>query len=956
MTTAFRNTGISSVGELPWGTHFGLFYETREDLLDTLVPYFKAGLEDGELCIWVVSAPLTEEEAWSALRAAISALDRYVREGSIEIHPTGEWSLDHGALNRQRAIDAWTPRLDRARARGYAGMRMSENTVGQEQKDWRDRCEYEAQINVSFAGRPLLALCTYPLLTSGAVELLDVARTHELVIARRQGSWETVEPPGVKQAKMEGARQMAERDQREAEGTADLQAVIIELLESQGELAADLAARIRLHELSTRLLAGTELPSMLEEVLDAVIALQHADFGHVQLYDADAKALQIVAQRGFRQDFLDYFGRVHEGEAACGQALQREARVVIEDVELDAGFAPHRPIAASAGFRAVQSTPLFSRGGEPLGMISTHFRRPHRPSERDLRLTDLYAVQVAELIERKRGEDARARQVLQRARVAAAAMAIRGASSPEEIRQAIADKAREIVGAHVAVIAIVDGDWAQATHTVSVSPESAPYRIFPPPAGRPDIYAMLDDWNRPFRMTRMELDTHPTWRRYGIHLGQQPPLRGWLAVPLAGAEGRNIGLLQLADKADGEFTNEDEAVIVQLAQVASVAIEEGRLLEELRKSEAQLSLVAEAIPHQVWSVFPDGSVSYCNQQWVDYTGLTLTDVQGGGWTACLHPDDMETVLTTWREAMSSGQPYEVEQRLQGSDGHYRRFVTRAIPLRDEQGQIVQWFGTNTDIEERRQASEALHQAQAELVHVARRTTMGQLAASLAHELNQPLAAVATNASACLRWLTRSEPDLDEARRAAAHIIRDAKRAADVVAQTRALLSRSDGDRSALDIVALVQEVLLLVRPELLRHRVTASESFASALPSVLGNRVQLQQVVLNLIVNGIEAMQDVTERSREIEVRAAAHPLDDVPGVLVAVQDAGVGVGPQHLDRIFDAFYTTKQDGLGMGLSISRSIIDAHGGRLWVTANAGPGVTVQFALPGQRDETIYTKV
>jgi PAS domain S-box-containing protein len=874
----------------------------------------------------VVSAPITEEAAWSALRAAVPALDRYVSEGSIEIHPSREWYLDHARFNRERIID-WTARLERARSRGYPGMRVSENTVGLEKKDWRDFCEYETQLNRSLAARPLIALCTYPLLTSGAVELFDVARTHELVIARRQGSWEVFETSQLKRAKAEVARLKA-------------------------ELKADLAASIRLHQLSTRLLAGTDLPLMLEEVLDATIALQHADFGNVQIYNPDTKALHIVAQRGFRRDFLDYFDRVQEGEAACGQALQRGDRVVIEDVELDAGFAPHRPIAASAGFRAVQSTPLFNRDGEPLGMISTHFRTPHRPSERDLLLTDLHARQAAELIERKRGEDARARQIVQRARLAAAAMAIRGASSPDEICQAVADKAREVVGAHVAVIGTtVDGDWAKATHTVSVAPESAPYRVFDGQTDGSGIYAMLDDWNRPIRMTRMELDAHPIWRRYGIHLGQHFPLRGWLAVPLAGAEGRNIGLLQLADKADGEFTSEDEAVIVQLAQVASVAIEEGWLLEALRKSEAELSLVAEAIPHQVWSVLPDGSVSYCNQRWTDYTGLTLADTQADGWTACLHPDDIDTVLTTWREALSSAQPFELEHRIRGSDCHYRRFLSRALPLRDERGQIVQWFGTNTDVEERRQAAEALHQAQTQLVHVARRTTMGQLAASLAHELNQPLAAVAANGSACLRWLTRSEPDLDEAKRAVQHIVRDAKRAAEVVAQTRALLTRSDGDKSALDVVAVVREVLALVHPELLRQRVTVSESLASDLPFVLGNRVQLQQVVLNLVVNGIEAMRHVPERDRVMVVRAAAHLLDDVPGVLVAVQDAGVGVAPQHLDRIFDAFYTTKEDGLGMGLSISRSIIQAHGGRLWLTANSGPGATVQFVLPCRPERT-----
>jgi len=183
-----------------------------------------------------------------------------------------------------------------------------------------------------------------------------------------------------------------------------------ELLALKDELSAELTAMTRLHEISTRLLASTELEPMLEEVLDATIELQNADFGNVQLYNPQTQTLEIVAQRGFQQDFLDYFSSVHEDSSACGRALQRRERVIIEDVETDTAFEPHRQIAAAAGFRAVQSTPLFSRRGEPLGMISTHFRQPHRPSERELRLTDLYGVQAAELIERTQ-----ARAVLEQA-------------------------------------------------------------------------------------------------------------------------------------------------------------------------------------------------------------------------------------------------------------------------------------------------------------------------------------------------------------------------------------------------------------------------------------------------------------------------------------------------------------------------------------------------------------
>ena len=201
------------------------------------------------------------------------------------------------------------------------------------------------------------------------------------------------------------------------------------------------------------------------------------------------------------------------------------------------------------------------------------------------------------------------------------------------------------------------------------------------------------------------------------------------------------------------------------------------------------------------------------------------------------------------------------------------------------------------------------------------------------------------AAACLRWLGRAEPNLAEAMDAVQRIIRDANRAAAVIAHTRALLRKSGGDKASLDITEVIRETLVLVQPEVLRHRIVIRESLAEDLPTLMGDRIQLQQVLLNLIMNGIEAMTAVEDGHRELAIRAQRHEVEEVPGILVAVRDAGVGIAPESLDRLFDAFYTTKAQGLGMGLSISRSIIQGHGGRLWATANAGPGATLQFAIP-----------
>jgi len=244
--------------------------------------------------------------------------------------------------------------------------------------------------------------------------------------------------------------------------------------------------------------------------------------------------------------------------------------------------------------------------------------------------------------------------------------------------------------------------------------------------------------------------------------------------------------------------------------------------------------------------------------------------------------------------------------------------------------------------ERRRAEEALREAQAELAHVTRVTILGELAASIAHEINQPLAAVITNGSACLRWLAGATPNLDEAREAIARIIRDGNRASDVIGRIRALVKKSGTEQVRLDINEVIEEVVGLIQTEIQKNGVVLRMQLAADLPRVLGDRVQLQQVILNLVMNGIEAMSAVTDRARDLLLRSYQYESDKV---LIAVQDSGIGLQPESLDHLFEAFFTTKPKGMGMGLAISRSIIEAHGGRLWAVPNDGPGVTFEFALP-----------
>jgi signal transduction histidine kinase len=478
MATELRKTGIGVVGDVPWGTHFCHFYETKEDLLDTLVPYFKAGLESREFCLWVLSEPLTEEEARHALRQAVPDLDRYLADGSIEILLGREWYLQGGTFDLTRVTSGWSTKLAHALARDYAGIRVTGNTAWLEKKDWADFCEYEEALNASITHQRMTVLCSYPLAASGAAEILDVARTHQFAMAKRQGNWEVIETSELKQAK------------------AEIQRLNVEL----------------------------------------------------------------------------------------------EQRVV----------------------------------------------------ERTRQLT-----------------------------------------------------------------------------TVN---------------------------------------------------------------------------------------------------------------EELRR----------------------------------------------------------------------------------------------------------------EIGERQRAQEALQKAQAELAHATRVMMMGELTASIAHEVNQPLAGVVTNAGAGLRWLDAQPPNLGEVRQALGRIIKDGARASDVISRIRALIRKAPPQKDGLELNDAILEVMALTHGEVVMHGVSVQTQLAEGLPRLQGDRVQLQQVLLNLILNAVEAMGGVSEGARELRISTGQ---DASGGVLVAVRDSGPGVHPESVHRLFDAFYTTKPGGMGMGLSICRSIVEAHGGRIWASHTAGPGATVQFTLP-----------
>jgi PAS domain S-box-containing protein len=493
----------------------------------------------------------------------------------------------------------------------------------------------------------------------------------------------------------------------------------------------------------------------------------------------------------------------------------------------------------------------------------------------------------------------------------------------------------------------------------------------------------------------------------------------------------------------------------------------------LRESEVRFRELADNISQFAWTADQAGRRYWYNKRWYDYTGTTLEDMQGWGWQKVHHPEHVERVVQRMRESFESGTRWEDTFPLRGADGSYRWFLSRALPIRNEAGDVIRWFGTNTDITKQIEAEKALRElnetleqrvedetrerlqiwnvsqdllvvadlagkylsvnpawtptlgwsnsellgrtsqwllhpddqdktydeigrlaagrktlrfesrfrhkdgsyrwiswdaapdgdriyamgrdvtelkdaenllreTRSELAQFARRTMLTAMTASIAHEINQPLAAMAANGHAGLRWLARTEPDLDEVRQALERIVENSDRAGNIVASIRAMFRKDGQKKEPLNVNDLVRDVFALVRGELQRHRIVLRSELREDLPKIVGERVPLQQVLLNLIMNAAEAMGSVTDRARVL--RVSSNTIEEASGVAVTVEDSGTGIAGKDKDRIFEAFFTTKPEGMGMGLSICQSIVAAHGGRLWVTPGM-PGSVFHVHLP-----------
>jgi len=901
MLTEMRKTGIEVVGDMPWGTHFCLFYETRTDLLETVVSYCKAGLENGEFCLWVVAEPLAVEDARHALHRAVPDFDRYFADHSIEIVTARDWYLQDGEFDLNRVIRGWNEKLASASARGYAGVRVTGDTAWLEKKDWKDFCEYEESLNQAVANHRLAVLCTYPLAACRAGEILDVVRTHQFAVTKRRGSWDVIETAGHKQAKAEIKRLNEELEQRVLERTSQLTVVNRELTKEvlQRQRAEEALLRSEAYLAEAQRVSHTG--SFGWSVSSGHIVWSDETFRIFEYDLANKPTVQVILQRthpkdrAFVQETLDQAARDRK-------AFDFEHRLLMPDGSLKSVRVVGHPSTNydSGNFEfvgAVTDITESKRVEESLrrseGYLAEAQRLTHTGSW-VWRVPGRDALHLSEEWYRIYGFDPEAgvpswEERLQRIH-------------PEDqgIWQATIDRAiDERSDYEVEFRILLPGGTVRHIHTVGHPVVSASGELVEFVGSSIDVTerkraeALRDGESRILEM-----------------IARDARLEEILESLVRVVEAQFAGLLCSVLLLDEDGQHVRHGAAPSLPKPYAEAID-GLCIGP--KAGSCGTAMYRREPVVVTDILED-------PLWEAYRGVAGTYGLRACWST--------PILTPSGKALGSFAMYYCEPRSPSPA------ETRALEMATHLAGIA--------IERRlaRKERERLRQAQADLAHINRVTTMGELTASLAHEIKQPITAARTDANTCLRWLGRDQPDLEEAREAAERVVKDVTRAADIINSISLLFKKDALQREFLDVNELIREMIVLLRSEATRYSLSIRTELAEDLPEVMADRVQLQQVFMNLMLNGIDAMKETTGGG---ELTIKSEPDDGQ--LLISVSDTGVGLPPEQTEQIFRAFFTTKDNGTGMGLPITRSIIESHGGRLWVTDTSRRGATFQFTLP-----------
>ena len=900
MTIEMRKTGVDVVGDMPWGTHFCLFYETAADLLETLVSYIKAGLESQEFCLWVVAEPLSVEEATRALTQVVPNLDRCFSDQSIEIIAARDWYLQDGKFDLNRVIGGWNEKLARASARGYAGVRVTGDTAWLEKKDWKDFCEYEDSLNQAVANQRLAVLCTYPLAACGAAEILDVVRTHQFAVTKRRGDWDVIETAGHKQAKAEIKRLNEELERRVVERTSELTSVNNELTKEVRQRQRAENALLRSEAYLAEAQRVSHTGSFGWSVSTGEIVWSEETF---RIFDFDPAHNPTV------QDILD---RTHpEDRAFVQETIGQVAR------DRKAFDVEHRLLMPDGSVKHVRvvghpSTKDESGNFEFVGAVTDVTAA--KQTEQTLREREAYLAEAQRLSHTGSG----AWRVLEGDALYLSDEWYRiygfdpkhGLSAWKDRLPRMHPEDRAKV-AEAKERAIREKSDYEMEHRILLPDGTLKYTHN---VGHPVLNAAGDVVQ--FVCTMMDITERKQAEalREGENqvlemMARDTPLEKILERLVQVVEGQFAGLLCSVQLLDEDGQRVKQSIAPSLPKTYTEAInglpigpKAGSCGTAMYRKETVV--VTDILQDPLWELY-----------WAV--------VEPHGLRACWSTP----ILAHSGKAVGSFAMYYREPRRPSAA------ESRALEMATHLAGIA--IERKLAHEER----ERLRQAQEDLAHINRVTTMGELTASLAHEIKQPITAAGTDARTCLRWLGRDTPDLSEARDAASRVVTDITRAAEIISRIGLSFKKGSVQEELVDINDLIREMIVLLRSEASRYSISIRGELADDLAKIKADRVQLQQVLMNLMLNSIEAMKDVGTGG-ELTIKSQ----QDDSRLLISVSDTGVGFAPEQAEQIFNAFFTTKPQGTGMGLPISRSIIESHGGRLWAASNSGPGATFHFTL------------
>ena len=690
----------------------------------------------------------------------------------------------------------------------------------------------------------------------------------------------------------------------------------------------------RFHELSVRLSSSLELQRLLNDVLTSIATLQKTDLAMLLvLPESSSRRLRVETFIGFTPEQIRLFGELPR------DFFSLEHRVLIEDIEQPGTYFPFMDAAEKVGLRAVFSTPILNARGEPLGVVATFFRHANSPNDRQSRLVELYARQAANALDNARlyrnSLDTLAAEQQRTAvlrSLAEAAVQINSSLELDSLLQVITDQARSIIGARQSFTTLLArGAWHKSITCVSAA-EGQPAMQFPRETS--EIFMLACNLNTPLRLSSTGREERP-WRSMMIKASEATS-SGWLAAPLLTRDGRNLGLIQLSGKINGEFSSDDEAILVQLTHMASVAIDNVRLYREaqeqiaetkraqeaLERSKESMQLAQQYVGVGIWEWDLQTGALAWSEQLRGLHGFTAEAFDGKyeSWMDSIHPEDRQQVHRAIAGAMARNGEYEIQYRVVFPDKsvHWLEARGRTIVIAD---MAVRMLGVAMDITSRKAAEEALR-------HSEKLAATGHLAASIAHEINNPLAAV-TNAL----YILRKTPGMPTA---AVEYVRTAElELSRVVHITRQTLGfyREISSPVMVDVARLLDEAIAAFGGKIENNNVTVHRWYgpATALPAFPS---ELRQVFSNLVMNALEAVAE----SGNVSVRVrSVHDRGDQPGLRITVADNGAGIAPENMPHIFEPFFTTKESkGTGLGLWVSQGIVQKHGGRIRVRSSCSP--------------------